>query len=353
MPLPPLIGHDALRARLDEQVRRGSLASSLLFTGPAGIGKQRLALWLAQRLLCTDAASPCGACQHCQYIAAGAHPDLLWIFPTPRMKDGTDAGLDDVQQEYAEAVAERIAGNGLYPRPDGSAGIFLYGARLLVQRATLTPSLAKRKVFVVGEADRMVPQASSQEAANAFLKLLEEPPADTTVILTSSEPGALLPTIRSRVIEVRARPLTDAAMHEFLALPAAEALVKGKAVDDLVRLAHGAPGALLEADAKAAALARARTLLDTVSRRPDNLYRVAYAQGSTKARGAFTDMLDALTELLHEQARAAAAAGDEVSAGAGARAVMMVEETKRDAERNLVPQLATFRLMTQLAETLR
>jgi len=352
VPLPPLIGHDALRARLDEQVRRGSLASSLLFTGPAGIGKQRLALWLAQRLLCTDAASPCGACQHCQYIAAGAHPDLLWIFPTPS-ENLNDAPLDDVQQHYAEAVAERIAGNGLYARPDGSAGIFLYVARLLVQRATLTPSLAKRKVFVVGEADRMVPQAANPEAANAFLKLLEEPPADTTVILTSSEPGALLPTIRSRVIEVRARPLTDAAMHEFLALPAAEALVKGKAVDDLVRLAHGAPGALLEADAKAAALARARTLLDTVSRRPDNLYRVAYAQGSTKARGAFTDMLDALTELLHEQARAAAAVGDEVSAGAGARAVMMVEETKRDAERNLVPQLATFRLMTQLAETLR
>jgi DNA polymerase-3 subunit delta' len=222
-----------------------------------------------------------------------------------------------------------------------------------VQRATLTPSLAKRKVFVVGEADRMVPQASNQEAANAFLKLLEEPPADTTVILTSSEPGALLPTIRSRVIEVRARPLDDESMRAFLALPAAESLVKGKPIDELVRLAHGAPGALLDADAKSAALARARALLDTVSRKRDNMYRVAYAQGSTKARGAFTDMLDALTELLHERARAAAESGDEAGAGAGARAVMMVEQAKRDAERNLVPQLATFRLMTQLAETLQ
>ena len=352
MPLPPLIGHHALRTRLDELVRRGSLASSLLFTGPAGIGKQRLALWLAQRLLCAESASPCGACQHCRYIAAGAHPDLLWIFPHPRMKDGTDAALDDVQREYAEAVAERIEGGGLYPRPVGSAGIYLYAARMLVQRATLTPSMAKRKVFIVGEAERMVPQAASQEAANAFLKLLEEPLADTTIILTSSEPGALLPTIRSRVIGVRVLPLGASEMREFLALPAAEPLLKGKTVDELVALAHGAPGTLLDADARASAVARARALLDTAGRKRDNMYRVAYSHGSTKARGAFTDMLDALTELLHERSRTAAAAGDERAAGAGARAMVLVEEAKRDAERNIVPQLVAFRLIAQLSETL-
>ena len=56
---------------------------------------------------------------------------------------------------------------------------------------------------MIGDAERMVAQEGSDQAANAFLKLLEEPPADTTLILTSSEPGALLPTIRSRSVSVR------------------------------------------------------------------------------------------------------------------------------------------------------
>jgi DNA polymerase-3 subunit delta' len=351
VPLPPLIGHRALRARLDEQVTRGTLGSSLLLTGPAGIGKQRLALWLAQRLLCTEPGSPCGACQHCSYIIAGGHPDLLWIFPHPRLKDA-EPSVEQAAQDNAEAIATRLEGNGLYARPDGSASIYLYVAKYLVQRAVMTPALARRKVFVVGEAERMVPQASSQEAANAFLKLLEEPPADTTLILTSSEPGALLPTIRSRVTAMRVQPLAEAEMREFLALPAAEPFLKGKAVDELVRLARGAPGSLLDADARATAFARARTMLEVASGSADRIFRVAYSHGSTKSRGPFTDMLDALTEVLHAHSRAAAEAGDERQARAGARAVVMVEEAKRDAERNAVPQLIAFRLLSQLTETL-
>ena len=352
MPLPPLIGHQALRARLDEQVRRGTLASSLLLTGPAGIGKQRLAIWLAQRLICTESGSPCGACQHCQYIAAGAHPDLLWIFPHSRLKSSADVSIDEAAQDNAEAVAERLEDGGLYARPDGSAGIFLYAARLLVQKAVMTPSMARRKVFVVGDAERMVPQESSKEAANAFLKLLEEPPADTTLILTSSEPGALLPTIRSRVVAVRVQPLGDVEMREFLALPCAEPLLKGKQADALAQLAHGAPGSLLDADAKAAAITRARAMLDVASGAPDRRFRVAYSHGSVGARGAFSGTLDALSELLHQRSREAALAGDDIQASAGARAMVMVEEAKRDAERNLTPQLVAFRLMTQLSEAL-
>src|SRR4029453_11349249 len=79
------------------------------------------------------------------------------------------------------------------------------------------PAIAKRKVFIIGDAERMVPQEGSEQAANAFLKLLEEPPADTTIILTSSEPGALLPTIRSRVVSMRAAPLSQDSMRAFLA----------------------------------------------------------------------------------------------------------------------------------------
>ncbi|MFI5245105.1 MAG: hypothetical protein ACHQQR_07770, partial [Gemmatimonadales bacterium] len=300
MPFLPLIGHDALRERLGEQVARGALPASLLLQGAPGIGKQRLALWLGQRLLCESAGAPCGVCQHCSYALRGVHPDLRWYFPRPRLKDSSDIALEEVERDYAEAIAERAAAHGLYARPDGSQGIYVYAARLIVQQAVRTPAMARRKVFVVGDAERMVPQSSSQEAANAFLKLLEEPPADTTIVLTSSEPGALLPTIRSRVVTVRVPPLTDAAVRAFLAQPeAAAAAGRGATTGELVLLAHGAPGALIGAESGGLALERARKLLDAARHGREHAMRAAFVQGSSKARGQFTDVLDAMTVQQH------------------------------------------------------
>ena len=351
MPLLPLVGHTTLRERLDDQIVRGALPASLLLQGPPGVGKQRLALWLGQRLLCTGTTPPCGECQHCKYALEGVHPDLRWYFPRPRLKDSSDVALEDVARDYAEAIADRVAARGVYPRADGSQGIYVYVSRLIVQQAVRTPAMASRKVFVVGEAERMVPQASSQEAANAFLKLLEEPPADTTIILTSSEPGALLPTIRSRVVSIRVAPLPDADVRTFLAHPAAaDAAGKGATMDELVRLAHGAPGALLDAADRGAALERARAMLAAARGGREKLLRAAFAQGSSKARGAFTDVLDAMTVLLHESARAAAHAGDESRASAAAKAVRLVEEAKRAAEGNAIPQLVGAHLLNELAE---
>jgi len=350
MPLLPLIGHDALRARLDEQVALGTLPAGLLLHGPAGVGKQRLALWLGQRMLCTEPASPCGACQHCRYVLAGVHPDLRWYFPRTRLKD-TDPALEEVAQDAAEGIAERVAAHGLYARTDGSAGIYLYVARLLMHQAATTPALAARKVFVVGDAERMVPQLSSPEAANAFLKLLEEPLPDTTFILTSSEPGALLPTIRSRVVGVRVARLPDAKVREFLAQPAA-ATAAGAAdatVDELLQLAQGAPGTLLGGD-RGAALARARKLLEAAGVGRAASLRAAFAQGQSKARGGFADVLDAMTVLLHERARSAAREGNAARASASARAVVLVEDAKRSAEGNVMPQLVSAHLLREIAE---
>jgi DNA polymerase-3 subunit delta' len=351
MPFLPLIGHDALCSRLSGQIARGALPASLLLTGAPGIGKQRLALWLGQRLLCEADNAPCGVCQHCSYALQGAHPDLRWYFPRPRLKDSSDIALEDVARDYDEAIAERSAAHGLYARADGSQGIYVYTARLIVRQSVSTPALARRKVFVVGDAERMVPQLSSQEAANAFLKLLEEPPADTTLILTSSEPGSLLPTIRSRVVSVRVAPLPDPAVRAFLAQPAAAAAAgAGADPDQLVLLAHGAPGALIGAAHAGAALERARTLLDAARGGREAAMRTAFTQGASKARGRFADALDALTVVLHERAREAAHTGDGRAAAAAARAVRFVEDAKRAAEGNAIPQLVSARLLGQLAE---
>ena len=75
----------------------------------------------------------------------------------------------------------------------GRIVVWVATVRAIVQQAVLSPAITRRKVFMIGDAERMVPQEGSEQAANAFLKLLEVPPADTTIILTSSERMNLSP----------------------------------------------------------------------------------------------------------------------------------------------------------------
>ena len=357
VPILPLYGHEALRARLREASRRGSLPASLLFHGPRGVGKQRVALWLGQLLLCEgDGERPCGRCQHCRYALELAHPDLLWYFPRPRPKDG-DQTPDEVRSDYADAAIERLRTGGLYEAPSGSEGIFVSTVRAIVVGAALTPALARRKVIVIGDAERMVPQEANPEAANAFLKLLEEPPDDTTIVLTTSEPGALLPTIRSRVAAIRVAPLGDDEIREFLDDPVvAKALSVEPIPSDTGRrlgLAAGAPGMLLGGSARADAETQARRILDAIDGQVADRYRVAFAQGVSRARGPYSDALEALSGLLHERVRGAVERGDERRALATTRAIDCVELARERASRNANPQLVTAGLIGDLLEALR
>ncbi|MBM3908067.1 MAG: hypothetical protein FJ363_08300 [Gemmatimonadetes bacterium] len=348
MPLLPLIGHDALRARLASQWRSGRLPSTLLLHGPPGVGKQRLALWMGQVLLCTSPDAPCGECQSCRYALEGQHPDLHWIFPRPRIKD--DPGPEEVKEDLDQAIADRLKAQGLYARPGGSEGIYVYVGRMLVQQAALSPALGRRKVFIIGDAERMVPQASNPEAANTLLKLLEEPPPSVTFILTSSEPASLLPTIRSRVVAFRVPRLADTELRRFAAQPAVAAALGGAGdLDERLRLCDGAPGRLLGHDEQEAVLARARAFLDAAQQGRAASLRTAFAQGGKGARGAFADVLDALSVLLHERSRAAVGAGEERSALAAARAMRAVEDAKVAIQQNVSPQLLSARLMREFS----
>ena len=356
MSLAPLYGHDVLRTRLLERIGQGNLPQSLLLHGDAGVGKQRLALWLAGALLCENTDRPCGRCRHCRYVAELTHPDLTWIFPRPRSKDA-DASPDDVKIECAEASRERAEANGLYAAPSGSDGIYVATVRVLVRLAQMTPALATRKVFVVGDAERMVPQEGSEFAANAFLKLLEEPPADTFLILTSSAPGALLPTIRSRVAAIRVPRLAEDSVRAFLADPAVVAALDKlpipKGTDERVAIAAGAPGALLESSVRDEALGDARRFIEVAQAgNRAELYKLAFTQGQSGARGGFSDILDALTFLLHERMRRAALDNDSLPAAAAARAIDHVEHSRELAGRNVNPQLIAVELLNRLATTL-
>lgn len=352
MPLLPLHGHATLRARFTDAIRRNALPGSLLLHGPAGIGKQRLALWLGQALLCGGAEPrPCGSCQHCRYALAATHPDIHWLFPRPRPKD-SDSSPAKVVDDFREAIAERVK-TGVYAPPPPEEGIFVSTMRAIIHSAALAPALGARKIYILGEAERMVLREGAEEAAGSFLKLLEEPPAKATIILTTSEPGSLIPTIRSRLVAVRVSRLGTADVDAVLAEPAMQAAIAGaggpKKREDQVRVANGAPGALVAGAEWEDAIARARRMLDAASNRDRReQMRTAMAQGSNRARGAFSTSLDALTTLLHERVRSATGRGEFAAASAAARALDVVEAAKTRTTGNVNPQLITSELLREI-----
>lgn len=356
MPIVQLYGHDALRGRLAASVKARTLPASLLLHGPHGVGKQRLAIWLAQTILCAEPDAPCGKCRSCRYVSEVTHPDLHWIFPRPRLRD-SDPDLEQVRADYADAIVERVSNFGLYPPPSGSEGIYVATVRSLVQRAAMAPAFGNRKIFIIGDAERMVPQEGADMAANAFLKLLEEPPADTTIILTSSEPGALLPTIRSRVAAVRVPLVSEKGVRAFVD----DQTVK-KALDKInkaspaerVRVAAGAPGRLLSGEGNARATVNARRIIEVATGYRSALFdSVSLSQGSFGARGNFAESLEALVELLGERARDALHRNDTAAAAAASKAVDAVLEAQTKTETNVSPQLITSRLVRRLASTLK
>jgi DNA polymerase-3 subunit delta' len=351
MPITPLYGHENIRRRLRRMIDAGSLPGSLLFEGARGIGKQRLALWLAQVLVCEREDKPCGSCLACRTVLDLRHPDVFWVYPRPRLGDSS-ATSDDVIEDLYEANEERLAKNGLYARPSGSEAIFLITTLTIVAKAAMSPSMGRRKIFIVGDAERMVAQEGSDQAANAFLKLLEEPPQDSTILLTSSEPGALLPTIRSRVVSIRCAPLSESDVLAFVRDPNAKAMLDSLSLPrsdaDRVAMARGAPGDLLSVEAISSARAAALKLLEASSSRGAERYAAALAQGTAGARGAFSDMLAELNVVLRQRAESSLAAGDAEGAYAAAKATIAVTEAQTRADGNVSPQLTAAALIDAL-----
>ncbi len=323
-----------------------------MVTGPAGIGKQRFALWLGQLLLCqAPTEEPCGACRACSRVLELTHPDLHWFVPIPRPKAGE---ADRQVEEASELIAETIAGRRetpFYEPPDGMAFHPLASVRLLIRRALLTPVEASRKVFVLGEADKLVPQESSPEAANALLKLLEEPSPDTWVILTTTEAERVLPTIRSRVVPIRLSRLPDSEVRAFIAEELGTPEPEQR--EDLVRQAEGAIGKLERASSakgdRGKAAADARALLAALNGAATERFERALRQAPWAARGAFTGLLDALTLELVDRARAG---GDAEHVRRLTGALGRIEIAREEAQGNVNPQLILADLSDQLAQAL-
>jgi DNA polymerase-3 subunit delta' len=176
---PSLVGHRAVRERLLERAGANRLGGSLLFIGPDGVGKRRVAMELAQRELCFRRTA-CGQCQGC----------LMFKDPLPL--------------ELPNLL--RIA-------PEGKAGLIRIGAIRgddlveggVIQWAHRAPAPGCHRWILVEDAHRL-----NGASANMLLKTLEEPPAGTHFLLVSHRPEAVLPTIRSRCERIAFQPLSAA-----------------------------------------------------------------------------------------------------------------------------------------------
>ena len=351
MPIPPLYGHEGIRNRLVGAIASGRLPQALLLEGPRGVGKQRLGLWLAQALVCErpvngrgrEKGEPCGECQPCRLVLNVSHPDVHWFVPVEPAK-GADA--DKQVDLAAEALAEQLAARRerrLYEPPSGLASHGIASVRLMLRRLALKPALGRHKVFLIGDAERLVPQTGAEAAANALLKALEEPPADTVFVLTSSEPDALLPTILSRVVRVRVARNADSIVAAFAQRELG--LKSQRDIAERVTSADGSIGKLLASGEGAGGTGQAaEAFLGAVAGGAVQRYGFALRQTPFQARGGFTAMLDGLLEQLRAQARAG---------GDTARAVEAIAHTldaRELAQGNVNPQLVTAVLADELAE---
>ncbi|MDO9026713.1 MAG: DNA polymerase III subunit delta' [bacterium] len=204
-----MIGQEVAKKILRRSFEEQRLAQSYLFYGPSGVGKEMAAFELAQALNCTGVEAPCGACSQCQKTVNFNHPDLHYVFPVPHPSGESDK--KKLAEEIAELLAQKAEKPYLSLDFDRPVAITIDDIRVLQSKLSLQPYQGKKKVVII-----IKPEAMTTEAANAFLKTLEEPSPTTNFILVCDKPNALLATILSRCQKIRFMRLDRAAVIQNL-----------------------------------------------------------------------------------------------------------------------------------------
>jgi DNA polymerase-3 subunit delta' len=288
-----------------------------------------------------------------------SHPDVHWLIPMPRPKAAEPGKqVEEAEETLAGILAERRE-TPLYGALDGMASHSIASVRLLQRQAALSAVEARHRVFIIGDAERLVPQESAEAAANALLKLLEEPPTGAVFILTAADPRRLLPTIRSRTVPLRLNPLPSAEVKAFLER---HGVVPAREMDRRVREAAGSIGAALWLDESSSAVREsAVAFLESLTRGQGARLSRAIRQGPYEARGDFTAMLDALSDTLMSAARVSVNGPRRGACPDSLRgrdpevlldAARRVADAREAAQDNVNPQLLLAVLGEQLAEIL-
>jgi len=185
----------------------------LLFTGPEGTGREYTAIEFA-RSLCCERESACDlatddVCPSCLKMSLLEHPGLHLIYPTPTQ--GSGEGDDGDVTDIAKTLDEKRQDVFAKYRFSKKASIRVARARATIQMAAGKPFESPYDIFVFNDAHAM-----REEAQNALLKLVEEPPAHVVVIFITSNPEGILYTIRSRCQRIRFLPLRTEVIQNIL-----------------------------------------------------------------------------------------------------------------------------------------
>ncbi len=172
-----ILGQDFIKEFFKNSIRTGNVPHACILSGEAGMGKKKLAQAFAEALLCEKGeAEACGECHSCRQTAAGSHPDLIFV----THEKPASIGVKDVREQIEDTMAIRPY-NGSY------------------------------KIYIVDEGEKMTVQAQ-----NALLKTIEEPPSYGVILLLTTNADAFLPTIQSRCVQLKCRPVSDAAGKKYL-----------------------------------------------------------------------------------------------------------------------------------------
>jgi len=186
---------------LTTAVRNNRLSHALLFRGIGGVGKLPLAIATGQYINCLEpsAEDSCGNCANCRKIAQGIHPDVHFILPIIAKSHGGESFTTD---DYLPVFREHFFKNpylslaewaGMTDAENKQISISIAEIRALRRKVELKAFEAPYKVVIIWHVEKI-----RTEAANAFLKLLEEPPENTVILMTTEDTTQILPTILSR-----------------------------------------------------------------------------------------------------------------------------------------------------------
>ena len=172
-----IIGQERAKEHLKKAILAGRVSHAYIISGEKGMGKKMLADAFAMTLLCErKGEAPCGECHSCRQFAAGSHPDVIRLtHEKPNV-----IRVSEIREQVVDTVGIR-------------------------------PFSAEKKIYYIEEAEKM-----NQEAQNALLKVLEEPPEYVIFLLLAANSDGFLPTILSRAVKLPLRPLTDQQTKDML-----------------------------------------------------------------------------------------------------------------------------------------
>ena len=213
------IGHQELKQRLRALVRDDRTPHALMLFGPQGTGKLALAIAMAQYLACNDRQDndSCGKCPSCVKFGKLVHPDLHFVFPVVKTGSGSAPSVSD---DYAEVWRESLLSDYFLTENQWYEALGAENKQGIIN-VKESESILRKLSFKPYESDyRMMiiwlPEKMNHSAANKLLKLIEEPPPRTLILMISEHTDRILPTIISRTQLLHVPPFTDSMVREGL-----------------------------------------------------------------------------------------------------------------------------------------